>query len=277
MNDQKPPAHRVPFGVLLSIIGSIASLVALVLVFIDKLAQSRDADPQLAIWRVTLAIAALLAIAATVTVAYNKVLSVVTSNLTISQKVLRCLGPVMLALLLSAAFADGLYAALYWRWWLGGLIRATSPIFAKPSGEALQKGPLGAISKETLSRLSPGDRQILVNTEVVANLVPSESDQIEGFSVVSWVLKGQCNLDNIIGSPVIGRGAYTVELRSTAFDPYLIVTDRFAGLTEDDDSGGGNNSRVNVRMSRFDDVRIAVTTAVPGKGGSYTLRVRCGA
>jgi hypothetical protein len=91
--------NRTPtVGQFLSLTGSIASLIALALVFIDKIAQSRDADPQLIIWRIMLAIGALLVIAAVLVISYFKILAIINSSLTIYRKVLKTLGSVIIAL-----------------------------------------------------------------------------------------------------------------------------------------------------------------------------------
>jgi hypothetical protein len=72
---------------------------------------------------------------------------------------------------------------------------------------------------------------------------------------------------------------YTVELRSANFDPYLIVSEKSA-FSEDDDSGGGHNARIEmtsiIGSAGPDDTRIAVTSALPGTTRKFTLRARCG-
>src|ERR1041384_8032087 len=129
MRDQN---RTLSIGQFLSITGSVASLIALALVFIDKLAQSRNTDPQLVIWRGVLAISALLVVAATVIACYFKIQSIVNSDRSVYQKVVRTLVAVILALAVIAIFADGLYAALYWRWWLGSLIRTARATLSSP-------------------------------------------------------------------------------------------------------------------------------------------------
>jgi hypothetical protein len=274
MRDQN---RTLSIGQFLSITGSVASLIALALVFIDKLAQSRNTDPQLVIWRVVLAISALLVVAATVIACYFKIQSIVNSDRSVYPKVVRTLVAVILALAVIAIFADGLYAALYWRWWLGSLIRTARATLSSPeSNLPPKKGPAGAISKETLSRLTTADRTILIGSEVATNLTYQNSEHVEGFYVQSWSLKGMC------GPPLltsVGNISYTVELRSAEFDPYLIVSDNSGGVSEDDDSGGGHNARltmVALNSVKLDDVRIGVMSALPREGGSFTLRVRCG-
>jgi hypothetical protein len=270
--------YRTPtLGQFLALTGSVASLIALALVFIDKLAQSRNTDPQLIIWRIVLAIGALLIIAAVLTMFYFRIRSILNSNRSVNQKVLRTLAAIIVALAITAVFADGLYAALYWRWWLGSLIRATASTLSSPQeGLPPKKGPAGAISKETLSRLTNADRNILIGNEVASHLIYQNSDEVEGFYVQSWSLKGSCGPALPIA---LANSSYTVELRSAEFDPYLIVSDNSDGISEDDDSGGGHNARLTMRSmttSKVDDIRIGVTSALPGEKGAFTLRVRCG-
>jgi hypothetical protein len=270
--------NRTPtLGQFLSLTGSVASLIALALVFIDKLAQSRNTDPQLIIWRIVLAIGALLIIAAVLIIFYFKVQSIVNSDRSVYQKVVRSVVAIIIALAVTAVFADGLYATLYWRWWLGSLVRATGAVLSSPeSGLPLKKGPAGAISKETLSRLTTSDRTILIGSEVATDLTYQNSDHVEGFYVQSWSLKGSCGPTL---PTVMPNSSYTVELRSADFDPYLIVSDNSGGISEDDDSAGGHNARLamfSINAAKLDDVRIGVTSALPSEKGAFTLRVRCG-
>src|SRR5712691_12329513 len=87
-NDDNRPTRR---GVLefLSISGSLASLLALAFVLLDKVAQSRGEPQQLAVWQVTLALLALLAIGATLTLLYDYITATFRSPLTLRRKVIR--------------------------------------------------------------------------------------------------------------------------------------------------------------------------------------------
>ena len=105
---------------------------------------------------------------------------------------------------------------------------------------------------------------------MVGNLAPTGKQEVEGFKVDLWSLDEGCGR-NVL-SPNSKRRC-TIELRSTDFDPYLIV----AGwsLVEDDDSGGGRNARVTIEFFLPFPTTIVVTSARKGESGSYTLRVRC--
>jgi hypothetical protein len=69
-----------------------------------------------------------------------------------------------------------------------------------------------------------------------------------------------------------------VRMRSTAFDPYLEVGTSGPGfpvIARDDDSGGGLNARVQVRLARAGTYYI-FATAVPGTSpqmGRYTVSI----
>jgi hypothetical protein len=111
----------------LSAAGSIASLTALVIVFIDKAATSMQVDPQLIIWRIALAVLCLMVIGTIIIIVYD-IVSVTLSNDKLGNrlKTFRIFVASSLGILGVAIFLDGVFAAFYWRWWLGGLVRMLS-------------------------------------------------------------------------------------------------------------------------------------------------------
>lgn len=122
MNDISSREPRLAVGLFLSVSGSVASLAALAIVFIDKLAASYQIDPQFVVWRLTLCFASLVAIGATITLAYHFISSAVTAlNLTAPARIFRVGILAVLGLLATAVFVDALFASIYWRWWLGDL------------------------------------------------------------------------------------------------------------------------------------------------------------
>ncbi len=67
----------------------------------------------------------------------------------------------------------------------------------------------------------------------------------------------------------------TIEMRSDAFDAYVIVRDtRGRVLGEDDDSGGELNSRLVVRIPEAGPYHVIATGFSANSAGRYTLRVR---
>jgi serine protease Do len=67
---------------------------------------------------------------------------------------------------------------------------------------------------------------------------------------------------------------YTIDLASDAFDAFLRLSDaQFKKLAEDDDSGGGLNSRI-VFRAKTDGLYHIVATSLDGQLGDYTLTVR---
>jgi len=72
---------------------------------------------------------------------------------------------------------------------------------------------------------------------------------------------------------------YTIDLISpqgaTFFDPYLYIENaQGTALAQDDDGGGGLNSRLAFRAPQDGMYRIVVTTFGSGAHGQYTLRIR---
>ena len=272
--------HRspIPVTVLLSIAGSIASLVGLAYVFIDKLAQSREADPQLAIWRAIFATIAFISIGALITFAVYHVRNTLSSSLTIGKKLLKATAIAIVALLAIGVCADALSASLYWRrlWSVDKLLRAAVPLDSGNSNPF--RGPGDAISPETISRLATNDKSILLGTEVQASLT-SDSTRVEEFNLSIWSLKGECNkFFPGPGPAAIGFSSYTIELRSIQFQPFITVSDSSSsnGLLSSLVDPTGNTARVQVLQSRLENVRIAVTSGSPNQTGAFTLRARCG-
>ena len=126
-NEPDHPAlerKRFALGSFLSAAGSLASLIALVIVFIDKAASSVQVDPQLIIWRIALAVLCLLAIGAILIIAYEQISKALSNDARSNQsKTVRVFVTASLAILGTAIFLDGVFAAFYWRWWLGGIFR----------------------------------------------------------------------------------------------------------------------------------------------------------
>jgi hypothetical protein len=115
---------RFALGSFLSAAGSLASLIALVIVFIDKAASSVQVDPQLIPWRIALAVLCLLAIGAIIMIGYELISKALSNGVISNQsKTLRVFVTASLAILGTAIFLDGVFAAFYWRWWLGGIFR----------------------------------------------------------------------------------------------------------------------------------------------------------
>lgn len=275
-NGDKRPTRR-GVGEFLSITGSLASLIALAFVLLDKVAQSRGVPQQLAVWQITLALLALLAVGATCTFVYDYVSNTIASAVSFRNKVLRSFVTVGIGLILLGVFADGMYAAIYWRFWMRDMVTGGQTLWMWASRsedhQAEIKGPQGAISRETIGRLRSGET-VLPDTEVLGHLAPT-GQQVEGFNVDLWSLRGN-NCGREFLAPLSTRLARqcTVELRSTDFDPYLIVSG--LGFVEDDDSGGGHNAKVTIDVFIPVSTTIVVTSARRGETGSYTLRVRGG-
>jgi hypothetical protein len=69
----------------------------------------------------------------------------------------------------------------------------------------------------------------------------------------------------------------TIDLRSRAFDPYLIVLDPSEKHTENDDhEGDGRRSLVSFALSQSGRYRVIVTSYKAGESGEYDLRIDVG-
>ncbi len=68
----------------------------------------------------------------------------------------------------------------------------------------------------------------------------------------------------------------TIDMTSSAFDSYLILFDSsFTSVAQDDDSGGGTDSRIVYTLPRSGDWYVAANAFFVGSTGSYTLRLQC--
>ena len=80
--------------------------------------------------------------------------------------------------------------------------------------------------------------------------------------------------------PVVASQTFTVDLESTDFDAYIILTrGRGDKLVENDDGGGGCNARLVYTTQDDHPVRVIVNTASrpPRQTGRFTLRITKGA
>lgn len=122
--------QRFQIGPFLSASGSVASLAALVVVLIDKGSASAEIDAQQFVWRMALALMSLAAIGATIVITYDHVRSVFSTNIfRMRAKTIRAFVAISLGILGSAVFLDALFAALYWRWWLGEIFNFLRRLF----------------------------------------------------------------------------------------------------------------------------------------------------
>jgi NhaP-type Na+/H+ and K+/H+ antiporter len=110
--------------VFLSVLGSVASIAALIITMMDKIALDRNLPPQLAAWRFILISICILCIGATVIVSYHWA-TVILGNTSVSLhwRIVRATIGIVAALIVIGIFLDGLYAALYWEIWLLPMIR----------------------------------------------------------------------------------------------------------------------------------------------------------
>jgi hypothetical protein len=85
---------------------------------------------------------------------------------------------------------------------------------------------------------------------------------------------GPRNRYKIYSVKMVAGRTYTIDLASGDFDAYLRLSDgQFKKLAEDDDSGGGTDSRI-VFMAKSDGTHHIVATSLDGQVGSFTLTVR---
>ncbi|MEM1157909.1 MAG: hypothetical protein AAGH72_06610 [Verrucomicrobiota bacterium] len=108
--------HRNPKE-WLSITGSIASLVGLMLALFTVYSKAAGFHPQLAVWSVAFCLVCLLCVGATILYASDYIIEVSKRDIPQREKILRWLGTSVAAILISAIFIDGIFAALTWNWW----------------------------------------------------------------------------------------------------------------------------------------------------------------
>jgi hypothetical protein len=115
---------------LLSVAGSVASIIALLIVLIQQAAPEPGAPTQLVVWRLIFAAIALVATGATVVFTYIYCRNVHLSQLSPGKKLVRISLGIMIGLLISGICLDGFFAALYWTWWLQPLRNLFRQIFS---------------------------------------------------------------------------------------------------------------------------------------------------
>ena len=127
-----PSQHQQRTWPMLSACGSVASLVALVIVLMDKASTAASIDPQMLVWRVGLAFMALMAAGATIVITYDYVRDTISRDLlNLRAKTARCAFAVIAGALVTTIFIDGLFAAMYWHLWLYIIPRLAHYVFGK--------------------------------------------------------------------------------------------------------------------------------------------------
>jgi hypothetical protein len=113
--------NRITF---LSVLGSVASIAAIIITLLDKAALDQNLPPQLAAWRFILISICLLCIGATAIFVYHWATAILANaSLSFQWRIVRVTIGIVAALIVIGIFLDGLYAALYWRIWLLPVIR----------------------------------------------------------------------------------------------------------------------------------------------------------
>jgi hypothetical protein len=109
---------------LLSAIGSIASILGLGIVLVDKAVSATSLDPQSAAWRFIFFFTALFSAAGSALFTYLWTKSAFKQpDYNPHQRVFAAMFRSALGLLLMGVCIDGIFAALYWKPWLRGIAR----------------------------------------------------------------------------------------------------------------------------------------------------------
>jgi hypothetical protein len=107
-----------------SVLGSVASIAALIITLLDKIALGENLPPQLAAWRFILLLICLLCIASAAIVSYHWAATMFSdTRLSFHTRLLWATVRAVVGILIIGIFLDGLYAALYWKVWLIPMIR----------------------------------------------------------------------------------------------------------------------------------------------------------
>ena len=111
--------------ILLSTLGSAASIAALIITLMDRIAFERQLPPELAAWRFILMLICLVCIAASALVSYHWTLSTYNDETRpFHTRILWITIQLVVGLFLIGIFLDGFYAALYWQVWLYGVVQS---------------------------------------------------------------------------------------------------------------------------------------------------------
>ena len=115
----------------LAAIGSVASISALIIVLLDKVADSAGIDPQLTGWRFIFILISLLGLSSTVIYTYMWVKTAyLEAGLPDHVKFGKIVFRGTIGLLILGVFLDALFAALYWNAWFWGLFSLIKWFFA---------------------------------------------------------------------------------------------------------------------------------------------------
>jgi hypothetical protein len=108
---------------LLSVIGIIASIMALGWVILDKIAASQELPSTIASWRLVLMVTALFCMGAITLLTYYAAHRAYSDDsISRERRVWAIAWRTVLGLLFFGIFLDGLFSAVYWTPWLYGLL-----------------------------------------------------------------------------------------------------------------------------------------------------------
>jgi hypothetical protein len=107
----------------LSAAGSVASIVALLVVLLQQAAGGPGGPTQFVVWRFILAAIGLVGTGGVAVLAYGYSRGVQLSGLPFHTKVLRICLTIVIALVAIGVCLDGFFAALYWTPWLWIIVR----------------------------------------------------------------------------------------------------------------------------------------------------------
>jgi len=109
---------------LLSACGSIASIIALTIVLLDKTMINSKLGPQTESWRFILFVIALVGTAGAIIFTYHWVRQTFEDpNKSKHTKIFYAILRIIIGLIILGICIDGIFAALYWRLWLYDLVR----------------------------------------------------------------------------------------------------------------------------------------------------------
>lgn len=100
---------------LLSAIGSTASLAALVIVLVDKIATNAEIEPQMLVWRIAFSFVSLIFAGSIVLITYHQTtIAWKRYDESLPSRVLKSSGFLVLGFISLAASLDAVFAELYW-------------------------------------------------------------------------------------------------------------------------------------------------------------------
>jgi hypothetical protein len=140
--------------------------------------------------------------------------------------------------------------------------RTTTDAGTRAKGAASRAASFDAATYTGVVAETPGTRSGAMGGTLTGDLAPGDLQLDDG----SYV--------DVYGIQLPAGATLTVDMNSTAFDPYLVVlTPDNQGYENDDWNGDRTHSRIQITANQPGPYAILTTSYAPGATGSYTVTV----